>query len=110
MRRQVAGVLQSGGFEIVEARDGFEALARLDSDPAFSAVLCNVNMPRLNGLDLLDRLVANGRLPQLPVVMLTTEVEAGMIQRAKDAGAKGWIVKPCLPSILLAVMQGVAGV
>ncbi|MBZ0152954.1 MAG: response regulator [Planctomycetes bacterium] len=109
IRQQVAAALRDGGFEILEAVDGQEALDRLQADPAIAAVLCDVNMPRMNGLELLDKLVANGRLPQLPVVMLTTEGQPALMQRAKAAGAKGWIVKPFKPPLLLATLQKITG-
>jgi len=67
-------------------------------------IICDVNMPRMNGLDLLVRLKNEGRT-NVPVLMLTTEGQATLITRAKESGAKGWMVKPFKPEMLLAAVQ-----
>jgi two-component system chemotaxis response regulator CheY len=56
-------------------------------------VVCDVNMPNLNGLEMLERVKGKGHA-SLPILMLTTEGQPSMIKRAKQAGAVGWIVKP----------------
>jgi two-component system, chemotaxis family, chemotaxis protein CheY len=58
---------------------------------------------------LLEKLQASGKLDRLLVVMLTTEGQPAMMQRAKQAGAKGWIVKPFKPPLLLAAIQKLTG-
>ena len=57
-------------------------------------VILDVNMPRLNGLEMLERLKSDPRHAKVPVLMLTTEVQQSMIERAKKAGARGWMIKP----------------
>ncbi|HEY2404849.1 MAG TPA: response regulator [Polyangiaceae bacterium] len=104
IRQEVAAVLGPEGFKIVEAADGEEALGKLDSEVAL--VLCDVNMPRMNGLDFLDQLKA--RKISVPVLMLTTEGQPDSIERAKLAGAKGWIIKPFKAPQLIAAVKQVA--
>jgi two-component system chemotaxis response regulator CheY len=103
IRQQVAAALLSGGFEIVEAIDGEDALSKLRATKDLALVLCDVNMPRMNGLDLLD--AANKAAFGVPFVMLTTEGQPDLIARAKSSGAKGWIVKPFKPELLVAAVR-----
>jgi two-component system chemotaxis response regulator CheY len=93
IRQEVARALSNAGFAVFEACDGIDALERI-AETDFAMVILDVNMPRLGGLDLLDRLKANTKTATLPVLMLTTEAQRSMIERAKSAGARGWLIKP----------------
>lgn len=105
VRQQVRSALTPSGFEVLEAADGFEGLEAMDASQDLAAVLCDVNMPRMGGLQMLEIAKAKGRLPALPVVMLTTEGQPALVQQAKAMGAKGWIVKPFKPEQLVAAMR-----
>jgi len=103
IRQELTLVLEPEGFRIVEAADGVKALERIRAG-GVSLVLCDVNMPLMNGLDFLDNLKSLGL--KIPVVMLTTEGEPEAIERARNAGAKGWIIKPFkAPLVIAAVKQ-----
>lgn len=109
MRSQVRLALTPGNFELVEAVDGQDGLDKVNADPEINVMILDVNMPRMNGIELAEALAANGRIAKgLSIVMLTTEGHAELIQRAKAAGAKGWIVKPFKPDLLLAAIQKMA--
>jgi two-component system chemotaxis response regulator CheY len=108
IRQQVTAVLTPAGFEILEARDGLEAIERMKSTPDISLVICDVNMPRMNGFDMLGALQTAG-LPPLPIVMLTSEGRSDLVDRAKRAGAKGWLIKPFKPEQLVAVARKLTG-
>jgi len=94
VRQQVSMALKQAGFAIVEAADGQEALAAIASNRAIDMVVCDVNMPNLNGLEMVEKVKSNPEHKALPILMLTTEGQPSMIKRAKAAGAVGWIVKP----------------
>jgi len=70
--------------------------------------LCDINMPGMNGLDLLEKVRADGRNAHLPILMLTTEGHPALILRAKHAGAKGWIMKPFKTELLVATVRRLA--
>jgi two-component system chemotaxis response regulator CheY len=93
IRQQVASALERAGFGVVEATDGIDGLERA-SQNELCMVILDVNMPRLDGLEMLERLKSDPRHAKLPVLMLTTEVQQSMIERAKKAGARGWMIKP----------------
>jgi two-component system, chemotaxis family, chemotaxis protein CheY len=105
VRQQVRTALASAGFDSVEAADGVEGLAAIVSRDDLAAVVCDVNMPRMGGLEMLAMVSARGKLEGLPVVILTTEGQPTLVRQAKAAGAKGWIVKPFKPEVLVATMR-----
>jgi len=109
VRQQVAGVLSQAGYEVIEASDGVEGAETIDATKDVAMVICDVNMPRMNGIDMLALLKKNPRHADLIVLMLTTEGQPGPIARAKQAGAKGWIVKPFEAQLLLAAVRKLAG-
>jgi two-component system, chemotaxis family, chemotaxis protein CheY len=103
VRQQVGLALSQAGYQVVEAVDGVDAISKVDS--SVSMLICDVNMPRMNGLEMLEKLRTDQRWKALPVVMLTTEGQPALIERAKKAGAKGWIIKPFKAELLVAAVQ-----
>jgi two-component system chemotaxis response regulator CheY len=104
VRRQVVLALADAGFSVDEAEDGADGLEKV-RNKTYAAVICDVNMPNMNGLDMLEALKQEPAASAIPVLMLTTEGQPQMIRRAKAAGAKGWIVKPFKPELLVAALQ-----
>jgi len=105
VRHQVRAALTTAGFEVVEAADGLEGLDTIIARPDLAAVVCDLNMPRIGGLKLLDMLTDRGRLPGLPILMLTSEGHPALVQKAKAAGARGWLVKPFNADTLVATLR-----
>jgi two-component system, chemotaxis family, chemotaxis protein CheY len=109
IRQQVGIALRQAGYAVTEAEDGQQGLEALTKEGGFSLVICDVNMPRMNGLEMLDALKRDPNYVAVPVVMLTTEGQPALIDRAKKAGAKGWIVKPFKAELMLAAVRRIAG-
>ncbi|HEX2877754.1 MAG TPA: response regulator [Polyangiaceae bacterium] len=101
IRLEVRRALDQAGFSVLEARDGAEGLAAALNNPDVSLVILDVNMPVMNGLDMLERLHQNQTTSDIPVLLMTTEADDRLIDRAKAAGAKGWFIKPVKPEMLL---------
>jgi two-component system chemotaxis response regulator CheY len=108
VRTQLCVVLTEAGYQVLEAEDGVDGARLIRSNPDASLAICDVNMPRQGGLEMLEALKAQNDV-SIPVVMLTTEGRPDLIERAKSSGAKGWIVKPFKPTMLLAVVKKIAG-
>lgn len=109
IRQQVSFTLTKGGFGVVEAEDGKDGLAKLSANADVAMIISDVNMPNMNGLEMVEAIKLGGKHAKLPIVMLTTEGSADLIERAKAAGAKGWLVKPFKPDQLIAVVQKLTG-
>lgn len=105
-RRQAVQALAAAGFQTTEAADGVEALAVVRAEqPAL--IICDVNMPRMNGLEFLEALQ---ELPVRPtVVMLTSECEPDALLRARELGAAAWMQKPTKPTHLVATADKLLG-
>ena len=101
LRTVVKLALQRAGYSVIEAGDGQQALAALESAGKVHLVVSDVNMPNMDGITLLTRIKQHPRHKYLPVVMLTTEGQDEMKARGRAAGAKAWIVKPFNPPQLL---------
>lgn len=108
VREQVTRALSSAGFEVVEAHDGRAGADLIASDASLSLVIADVNMPVMNGLEMLEEVRRSPATATLPVLMLTTEGQPALMRRAKAAGAAGWIVKPFQVPQLIAAAQRLA--
>lgn len=100
LRQVVSMVLTSAGFEVTEAADGRDAIAKLGTK-RFNLVISDVNMPGMDGLGFLKVLRNHPQYKFTPVVMLTTETNQSKQQQGKEAGAKAWLIKPFRPESLL---------
>jgi two-component system chemotaxis response regulator CheY len=106
IRQMVRFVLQGAGYGVIEASDGVDALSKLKGQEVH-LFLSDINMPRMDGLELTRRLRAMPECKFVPIVLLTTESHPEKKQEGKAAGATGWIVKPFQPDQLLAVVKKV---
>ena len=106
MRALVKEVLKAAGHEVIEACDGEDALRRVKG-AAIDLFLCDVNMPKIDGLALVKQLRGLPQFKFSPILMLTTEIDPEKKRIAKAAGATGWLVKPFQPDQLLATIRKV---
>ena len=108
IRQMVAFTLKSSGYDVVEAVDGMDGLAKAKAR-SFDLILTDQNMPRMDGLTLIKSLRALAQYKTVPVLMLTTESSDAMKVQGKAAGATGWLVKPFDPQKLIEVVKKVIG-
>jgi two-component system chemotaxis response regulator CheY len=108
MRDMVSFTLKGAGFDVIEAEDGKHAITQLGSNMV-DVVITDLNMPNMNGFDLIRNLRARADFKTVPILMLTTEGDDARKQEGKSVGATGWIVKPFNPEKLIQVVQKVCG-
>jgi len=106
MRALVEATLVDAGFEVASAASGTDALDLAKQRP-FRLVLADVNMPGMDGIQLVRELRTIPKHKFTPILILTTEIGAERKSEAKAAGATGWLVKPFEPSKLVATVRRV---
>jgi two-component system chemotaxis response regulator CheY len=106
LRQMVALTLEGAGYEVVEASDGRDAIAKL-AGREFHLFLTDLNMPGMDGIELTRKLREIAEYRFVPIVLLTTESQQEKKMQGKAAGATGWIVKPFKPEDLLATVKKV---
>lgn len=109
IRQQVTFTLSKGGYQVVEAEDGVQGIEKLRSEDGIAMVISDVNMPNMDGLEMVETIKKDAAINTIPIIMLTTEGSGELINRAKAAGAKGWLVKPFEPDQLIAAVTKLAG-
>ena len=100
LREVVRMALTGAGYTVLEAGDGQAALALLDGRQVDMAI-CDVNMPKMNGIEFVKAAKNLPKYKFMPILMLTTESQESKKQEGKAAGAKAWMLKPFVPSTLL---------
>jgi len=100
--------LTNAGYSVTEAVDGAEGLSKAKSD-SFDLVVTDLNMPNMNGLEMIEELRKSPAHTGLPIIFLTTESDGGLKTRAKAAGATGWMTKPFDPEQLVKIVRKVLG-
>jgi chemosensory pili system protein ChpA (sensor histidine kinase/response regulator) len=93
------------GYRVEQARDGQEAWEKLRSGLPCDLVFCDIEMPRMDGLELLSRLQKDPQLSEIPIAMLTSRGADRHRQMAVQLGAKGYFTKPYLEEVLLDAAQ-----
>ena len=108
IRQMVAVTLSAAGYRVLEACDGADGYGKATAN-AVNAVITDLNMPVMGGLDFIRKYRAHPSSAGVPILFLTTESSDEVKQQARAAGAPGWIVKPFKQDQLLAVVRKVAG-
>ena len=108
VRQMVTFTLKNSGYEVIESIDGADALQKLEGKK-IDMVITDLNMPNMNGIDLIKAIRQIPEHKFVPIILLTTESQAEKKMEGKNAGATGWIVKPFKPEQLIAVTKKVLG-
>jgi len=106
IRDMLRMTLADAGFEVLQAADGREGVAVMDRETV-DLVITDINMPNMNGYDVVRHLRGRPELKGLPILVLTTESDADKKNLAREAGATGWMVKPFDPERLLQTVRKV---
>ena len=104
VRKFVKFTLKAKGYEVSSAGDGLEALDLLKQE-VFDAIILDINMPRMNGLEFLSAIKADDQYAGMPVIMLTTEGQDDDKDKAVALGATAYMVKPFKPTQLLMLLE-----
>lgn len=108
MRRLVGQALEGAGYRVVEAADGLLALARFRETPDVELIICDINMPHMNGIEFLQALRRAPFESAVPVVILSTPGQLDLMGQARTLGAKTWLLKPFSEPQLLETVRRVA--
>lgn len=100
LRQVVNMALRGAGYEVLEACDGRDALAKLNGQRVH-LVISDVNMPNMDGITLVREMKKLDSYKFTPVIMLTTEAQDDKKREGQAAGAKAWVVKPFQPQQML---------
>ncbi len=107
IRTTVEFAVKKLGYPIKEAEDGEEALMKIqsvmDNGDDIAMVICDINMPRMDGLTFVEEFRKKDRFS--PIIVLTTETDNSKIQRARESGISGWVVKPFQPEEFFKIVE-----
>jgi two-component system chemotaxis response regulator CheY len=107
MRDMLMLALEGAGFNVIQAVDGVHGLEVLSqNDP--QVIITDINMPRMDGFGVIEAVRRDERFRGLPILVLTTESDPAKKDRARKAGATGWIVKPFSADRLVDAIRRVA--
>jgi two-component system chemotaxis response regulator CheY len=107
MREMLLMVLQGAGFNVVQAEDGQQGLDVL-AQTSPDVIITDINMPVMDGYGFIEGARKDARHRATPILVLSTESSPEKKQRAREAGATGWIVKPFQADTLLDVVRRVS--
>ena len=100
IRQQLQSLLEEHGFTVTQAEDGQQGVARAEEAPV-DMMIVDVNMPNMNGIQMVEEVRKQSHHRDTPIFMLTTESTKGVMAMGKQAGATAWFVKPFRPEMLL---------
>lgn len=106
MRGMLQHVLVNAGFNVETAEDGVDGLEKLENSTP-DLIISDINMPRLDGFGFVEGVRAKSEFRGIPILILTTESAQEMKDRARRAGASGWIVKPFDEELLVGAIRKV---
>lgn len=108
VRGLVGMTLLNGGYQVIEACDGKEALNKI-SGRTVHLIIADLYMPNMDGMELIRALKGDSRYKHIPIVVLTKESRPEMKREGQMAGVKAWVVKPFKPDTILNVVKKIIG-
>jgi two-component system, chemotaxis family, chemotaxis protein CheY len=107
IRMAMRFILEKEGFAVTEAVNGSDCIKKIQPDT--NLIISDVNMPEMDGVEMLKRVRESGPYRTIPIIMLTTVSQEEMMQKGKDMGATAWLLKPFQPDKLIAIINKVIG-
>lgn len=104
VRQMVSFTLRNAGYEVMEAVDGGDGISKATTGK-FDVIITDLNMPNVDGIQMITAIRKLPGYPFVPILMLTTESQAEKKDAGRKAGATGWIVKPFNADQLISVVQ-----
>lgn len=108
IRVAIKVALTGAGYQVSEAVDGMDGIKKANAGK-FDLIITDLNMPVMDGLTMIEELRKIPAHCGVPIIFLTTESDAALKQRAKSAGATGWLTKPFQADNLLKIVKKVLG-
>ena len=108
MLMSLKGTLEISGYQVDTASDGEAALGKLKGGLKPDLIITDINMPRLDGFGFIEQVRQDRDHRATPILVLTTESDPSKKERARSAGATGWIIKPFNPDKLVEAIRRVA--
>ncbi|MGD0821341.1 MAG: response regulator [Desulfomonilia bacterium] len=105
VRKFLAHTLKTKNFRCIEASDGFDALEKLAQNPEIRLIICDLNMPNMDGIEFISTVRNDPLYIDLPIIMLTTDGTPENKKLAYDTGANLYLVKPSPAHIILFKVQ-----
>jgi len=109
VRTIVTKTMKEIGWEVVTAGSGVEALAKLEGDTDIKLISTDINMPEMDGVQLLEKVKADDRFKNIPVMMLTSHSDSSMTEQAMKMGASGYLSKPFTADQLKEKVKAIIG-
>ncbi|MDC0835668.1 response regulator [Geitlerinema sp. CS-897] len=109
LRHTLTSTLVKAGYQVIQARDGQEAIEQLQQHPDVRLVVCDVEMPRMNGFEFLSYCRQDSNLSKVPIVMLTSHSSPKYRQIASELGATAYLTKPFSESEMLSSLKEIVG-
>jgi chemosensory pili system protein ChpA (sensor histidine kinase/response regulator) len=109
VREMLSITFIKAGYQAEQARDGQEAWEKLNSGLSYDLILCDIEMPRMNGLELLSLIKQDPKLTSIPVAMITSRGAQKMQRIAAELGARAYFVKPYVEEVLVETAKRLMG-
>ncbi len=104
-RQSLSTILKQSGYQVIQAKNGKEGLRQLQKNPNIQVVICDLEMPEMNGFEFLSRCRRKFNTEELPVLMLTSRTSDRYRQLAKQLGSNGYLTKPWLKKELMKIIE-----
>lgn len=105
LRTHIASIISKAGYDVIEAENGIAAIDKMKENLDICVVVSDINMPKMTGIQMIEEIHKDQTLSGIPVIVVSTEEGSELVKKAREAGARGWLVKPFSPGQLISVIK-----